>query len=352
MPEQNDIEKPLLYEVEVSSRFPSWDDFLVQHPNETIYHHPFWGTIMQQAYGNHPYYLTARCAGQITGILQLVAQKSILFGHHLCSLPYFDASGILAQDNQSSDMIVAKSRDLLKELSVDWVELRHLNPMDASIPVRSDKITLQLPLPEDEETLWKQFTTKVRNKIRKTQQNNVEVKQGGIELVDDFYKVYTQNMRDLGSPPHSGRFFRLIVEYFPKNTKLFAVYLDGRAIAASLTLTDRNAFRVPWSGTVQQGKSLNTNMILYWSMLAEACRASTKSFDFGRSSRDSGTHMFKKQWGAVDIPLYWHFLLPPGKDLPDLNPDSPKYHLMVACWKKLPLPITRLLGPRLISKLS
>ena len=43
--------------------------------------------------------------GQVTGILQLVAQNSRIFGSHLCSLPYFDVSGILAQDEDAANRV-------------------------------------------------------------------------------------------------------------------------------------------------------------------------------------------------------------------------------------------------------
>ncbi len=352
MPDPQNHDTTLLSQVEITSQLPQWDEFLTEHPGHTIYHHPAWGQIMHQAYGNQPFYLTARCGGKITGILQLVEQKSALFGHHLCSLPYFDASGILAHQEQAASAILEKSRQLLQQQNADWIELRHLQPMGQSIPVRTDKITMQLPLPPDEETLWQDFSTKVRNKVRKVQQANLQVKEGGLELLDDFYDVYSLNMRDLGSPPHSRRFFYLILEAFPAQIKLFSVYLDGQAVAASFTLTDAKAFRVPWSGTHWRFKNLNTNMQLYWSMLAYAARIKAPCFDFGRSTLDSGTHMFKKQWGAKEVPLYWQFLLADGQTLPNLTPDSQKFRLIVACWKKLPISLVRCLGPRLIRKLS
>jgi len=97
---------------------------------------------------------------------------------------------------------------------------------------------------------------------------------------------------------------------------------------------------------------VNANMLLYWSMLAEACGMPVRYFDFGRSSIDSGTFRFKKQWGAEQVPLIWQFLLADGKTLPDLRPDSPRYRVMVACWKKLPVCLAGRVGPRIIGRLS
>jgi len=82
----------------VSTEPPDWSDYLAASAQTTIYHDPRWGQIMASAYGNRAYYLTASREGRTVGVLQLVAQKNLLFGSHLCSLPYFDTAGILADD--------------------------------------------------------------------------------------------------------------------------------------------------------------------------------------------------------------------------------------------------------------
>jgi hypothetical protein len=38
--------------------------------------------------------------------------------------------------------------------------------------------------------------------------------------------------------------------------------------------------------------------------------------------------------------------------MPDNNPNNPKYALLVAAWKRLPLPIANILGPLLIRNLN
>jgi hypothetical protein len=179
----------------------------------------------------------------------------------------------------------------------------------------------------------------------------LEAAAGGPELVDEFHAVYARNMRDLGSPPHGRRFFRLLVELFGAAVKLHAVRLGGRTVAASLTLTDRRAVRVPWAASDWRFRKANANMLLYWHMLADAC-GRAPCFDFGRSSRDAGTHKFKLQWGSREVPLCWQYLLPPGGQAPRARPDSGKYALMMACWRKLPVPLAAALGPRIISKLA
>jgi len=352
MSDQEDISLPQNYEVDVSIQMPDWEEFLAQYPLATIYHDPRWGQVMRLAYANYPFYLTAHCNGKITGILQLVAQKSLIFGSHLCSLPYFDASGILAQDDLAAKALISTAHNLLKEQRAQWIELRHLQPITESIPYRCDKVTMHLALPESQEKLWLQLKPKVRNQVRKAQRGFLETEQGGAELINEFYTVYARNMRDLGSPPHSRRFFQLVIKYFPDESRIYLIRFNGKAIAGSFSLRDRNALRVPWAANDWRFKGSNANMLLYWAMLTDGSRTTTKYFDFGRSSRNSGTYNFKKQWGAKEVPLFWQFVLAEGKNMPDMTADSKKYRYMVTCWKKLPVWAVRCLGPRLISKLS
>ena len=131
-----------------------------------------------------------------------------------------------------------------------------------------------------------------------------------MELLDEFFAIYVRTMRDLGSPPHGRRFFAKILDGFGSAVRLFVVHLGERPVAASLVLADPHGVHVPWSGSDRRVRDMCGNVLLYWSMLSDACKKGAKSFDFGRSTRDSGTHTFKKQWGAVDVPLYWHYLLP------------------------------------------
>ena len=81
--------------VSVASADPAWGEYLARHPQTSVYHDARWGTVMAKAYGIRPFYLTATREGRIVGVLQLMWQRSRLFGSRLCSTPYFDAAGIL-----------------------------------------------------------------------------------------------------------------------------------------------------------------------------------------------------------------------------------------------------------------
>ncbi len=318
----------------------------------TLFHDSRWAEIFQRAYNCRPFHLTVSRNGQIAGTLQLIEQKSILFGSHLTALPYFDSAGILADDDHAAQSLLDQASDILTARRVKWIELRQSAPLPGSLPIRKDKVTLKLDLPDNPDILWKSLDAKVRNQIRKSQSANLTFHVGQEELLDDFLAVYIRNMRDLGSPPHHKIFFRLILRNFCSETVLFVVCQNQTPLAAAFTFADRQTFCVPWAANDWRFRKLCPNMLLYWNMLEYAVGRKMKTFDFGRSSRNSGTYRFKRQWGAREIPLYWHYLLPPGFQLPDLRHDSPKFRFFVAAWKKLPLPLARTLGPHIIRSLS
>jgi len=338
-------------EVNVATDSPAWSGFLGAHDGAGIYHDPRWGQVMAEVYGNRPFYLTARRGGRVVGALQLIRQKSMLFGLHLCSTPYFDAAGIVADDGPAREALTSAAAGLAEQLGADWAELRQEQVLDESLPTRTDKVSLRLPLPGDSEQLWKALKAKVRNQVRKAEKAGLTAAEGGAERIADFHDIYSRNMRDLGSPPHARRFFDAIAREFGQHVRVFVVQREGQTLAASLTLEDRHAMHVPWAGSDWRARNICPNMLLYWRMLAHCCDAGARCFDFGRSTCDEGTFRFKRQWGAEPVPLYWHYLLPSGAEMPSLRPDSPKYRLLVACWRKLPLWAARAMGPRLIAKL-
>ncbi|MCL2700103.1 MAG: FemAB family PEP-CTERM system-associated protein [Phycisphaerae bacterium] len=336
--------------ISLAREVPEWSPLLDQQA-AGVFHDPRWGVVMRQAYGNEPYYLTASVGREPVAALQLVRQASTVFGTRLCSLPYFDSADILSRDPDATAMLLTQAANLREKTASRWVELRLSNPLP-KLPTRDDKVTMHLPLPADPAVLWDQLKAKVRNQIRKAQKADLRAVHGGGELLEPFHTVYLRTMRDLGSPSHSRTFFELILRHFPEAARVFVVYQGRRPLAASLTLRDRHALRVPWAGSDWRFSPLCANMLLYWAMLEHGCRDGAPTFDFGRGTRDGGTYQFKKQWGSIEVPLYWQYLLAEGDTLPELRHDSPRYQKAVEVWKRLPLTTVRHLGPLIVRKLS
>ena len=82
-------------------------------------------------------------------------------------------------------------------------------------------------------------------------------------------------------------------------------------------------------------------------MLEYACRQGYQTFDFGRSTIGEGTYRFKEQWGAKPAPLYWYKFSRNGDASNETGSASRWMTRASECWKRLPIPVTRVLGPKI-----
>ncbi|MEJ2452502.1 MAG: FemAB family PEP-CTERM system-associated protein, partial [Gammaproteobacteria bacterium] len=327
-----------------------WDHYADQHPAASIYHLTPWRQVIQQCFGHLSYYYYAHNAdGRMIGILPLVRLRSRLFGDFMVSMPYFNYGGAIADHPAIEEALIQYANKQASALKLDHIEYRD-DISRPDTPERTNKVNMILALPADEASLWQSFSPKLRSQIRRPQRENTRTQQGGMELLDDFYTVFARNMRDLGTPVYSKDFFATILRTFPDQASLLTVYLGGRAVAGAFLIGYKQRLEIPWASTVRNANALSVTMLMYWEVLRFAIRNKYTSFDFGRSSVDSGTYKFKKQWGAQPRQLYWHYWLD-GREMPSLNPNNPKYRLMINIWKKLPIWVTRMIGPPIVKNL-
>lgn len=327
-----------------------WNRYVEQSESGTVWHRAEWEGLF--GFYRLPVVRLAAVRGQsIVGVLPLVWQRSMAFGSHFVSLPWFDSAGVLADDPEARGALVDHALRLVEKRHAKTVQLRQLEPLDLSPHVRTDKVLMRLALDPDPESLWKGFKPEVRNQIRRARKAGLSVDRGGRELVADFFDVYSRNMRDLGSPSHHRRFFETLVDTFTDRTRIHVVRLEGKAIGAGMTIANGKYLEIPWASSLREFNKLCVNHMMYWEILEEACRDGYEWFHFGRSTPGSGPHKYKRQWGAKDVQLYWYYLSPSESDA-QAAAVAPResYGRAAETWKRLPLWMARSLGPRIIAK--
>jgi FemAB-related protein (PEP-CTERM system-associated) len=208
------------------------------------------------------------------------------------------------------------------------------------------KVHMRLDLPPGVDALWKGLTPSVRNQVRKGQKGEFTVGWGAHALLDEFYDVFSINMRDLGTPVFGRRLFRVILEQFPGAAELCVVRDGRRAVAGALLLHGSGITEVPSASTLRTYNKSCANMLLYWHLLARAVERGQEAFDFGRSSPESGSHHFKKQWGARASNACWQFLVRRG-EIASVQRENPRFVYLIRLWKRLPMRLSQTLGPLL-----
>lgn len=331
---------------------PAWDCFVARQPRASVYHLSVWRRILSEAFGKRWYLVAAVQDGALRAGLPLVHMQSRLFGNFLVSMPYVNYGGLLTADDALAEPILQRATTLGRQLGASYLELRHLENPYPGLPVRTDKVSMWLPIPATAPELLASFKSKLRSQVQKGGRNGLGVRIGGTELLEDFYTVFAHNMRALGTPVYGQKFFRLILEAFPASARLAIVTgQNRRPLAGGLVLGYQDRLEIPWAASLRAYNHLQSNMWLYWHCLQYACEHGYRVFDFGRSSWDGPTFQFKKQWGAQPVPHYWHYHLEAGRALPHLTPQAPTFRLAIRMWRRLPLRLTRVLGPAIVKHL-
>jgi serine/alanine adding enzyme len=311
----------------------------------SAYHEWAWRGVFERSFGHVGVYLIARNAGAIAGVLPLVAVRSVLFGRLLTSLPFVNYGGVVADSDEVGHALVDRAAAIAREGGYRHVELRHVDQRFAGLPCRQHKVAMRLALADG---MWDRLDRKVRNQIRKAEKSGLAAEHGGADLLDDFYRVFARNMRDLGTPVHAKRFFGEVLSALPDRARVVVVRLDGTPVAAALTLRTGPGTEVPWASSVKPYNHLCPNHLLYWEAINAAVAEGCTTFDFGRSTPGEGTYKFKEQWGAEPVPLHWEYAYLRDGAVPDQGPANPRFRLAIDAWQRLPLWVANAVGPRIV----
>jgi Acetyltransferase (GNAT) domain len=116
----------------------------------------------------------------------------------------------------------------------------------------------------------------------------------------------------------------------------------------ALSLIDRGVLHYVYGQNVSELRSTAANALLVWHMIESACARGLAHVDLGRSEVGSPHQRFKRQWGAVDVPVWDLCVAARAGTLPDLTPTNPEFSRVQDAWSRLPLGVTKRLGPLLI----
>lgn len=329
----------------------AWNSYALSASADGHFHAYPWRNVIWSALKHRPHYLIARRQGVVTGILPLFEVNSHLFGRSLISLPFLNGGGVLTDDDASVVALLRHAYDLMQKGDYCYTELRHREafPKVDGLVCRQHKVAMRLPLPEDPQQLFEGFKGTIRNRIRRPAKLGARAQlingQNVVEHdIDAFYQVFAENMRDLGTPVLPKALFRETTKAFGGQAWLAIVWMDGHPAAVGLMVGFGKAIEMIWASSLRCFNRLSVNMLLYWEAQRNAIEQGYKIFDFGRCTADSPTFRFKAQWGAKPAPLHWYYL-GDKKNIPDVSPTNPRFHLAVRAWQNLPIPVANRIGP-------
>ena len=326
-----------------------WREYTDAAGSHGFHSDPRWLAVLRDGLRHRPYAIEATRDGRVAGVLPLALVKSLLFGRFLVSLPYVNSAGVVADDDRVAVALIDRAVELADELDVRHLEFRHERKHEhaALTGELTGKVHMRLTLPSTPDELWKRFKPKVRNQVRKGEKQGLTVEFGTDGLLEDFYAVFSRNMRDLGTPVFGRRLFRSMLAEFPDRAEFCVVRTDKLPIAAGLLVHGNGITEVPSASSLRKYNPTNANMLMYWHLLVRTIERGQEVFDFGRSSVDSNTFRFKQQWGAEPVPATWQYYVRKG-NFEDMRRESGKFTSLSSLWCRMPLGLSRLIGPIIV----
>jgi len=342
-----------------SGDIPGWKQYVDESPKATFYHRIEWKQIIEKSFRHKTYYLIAErplnnpinsinstnSINPIVGILPMVHIKSLIFGSIFCSMPFLNFGGVCADDDEAERALILAAEKIMREQKGDYIEFRHLRPSSTNLMGKTHKLSMTLELARDPEALWSKFSSKHRQTIRKAAKNGLEVRFGKKELLNDFYTIICQGWRDLGTPIYSNTFFENIMDLLRDSVEICLVTYQGKPIATAFVGLFKKTVEGMWLSFLRESAKLQTNYFQYWEMIKRACEKGYDEFHLGRSTVEGGGELFKEKWNAIPKQLYWEYILNRCETIPELNVQNPKYQFAIRAWRRLPLPVTKMLGP-------
>ena len=265
-------------------------------------------------------------------------------------MPYVAHSNIELEGKQRTCLdfekfIIETARD--RKIRIIEIRSREKLPLDWQVSTKH--VTFLIDLTNGYENLFNKMHNNVRTAIRKGYKNNLK-HEFGLQLFDGFYSIYSRSVKKLGTPVHSENFFREILKtgYF----NILTVFTsDGTPISSVLFGFDETTLYPLWGGGLADYRDLSGDNFKYWELVKYACERNFNWFDFGRSTRGSGTAFFKSRWASEERQLYYYFYdtkrtLSVQKSKNYLKNDLLE-SFFIKTWSKFPLFLTNFLGPHL-----
>jgi FemAB-related protein (PEP-CTERM system-associated) len=327
----------------------NWNRYVDYDPAGTIFHTIEWKNIIEETFDFKSKYLLAEQNGEILGVLPLFHIKSLFAGNCLISTPFAVYGGILAKDEIVERALIDGCAGLAESLGVDYVEFRQLNDKPENGLTKGNPLyeTFIKTLPENRDEIYDGLPREARRIVRKALANGLGTRIENSRL-NDFYELYAISVRKFGTPVFPKSLFQNCMDTFKDDADLLIVHKDEHPIAGVLSFYYKNTAMPYYAGSLPEARDLRPNNLMYLALMEHAHGRGCTRFDFGRSKVGSGPGKFKLHMGFEPTPLPYRYYLRNGCELPNNNPTNPKYQLGLNLWKRLPLSVTKVIGPHVV----
>lgn len=327
---------PALYRVD-PLQDARWDDFLLSHPQASLFHSSPWLRALRNTYGYESIvYSTSAPGEKLQNALVFCRVESWITGRRLVSLPFSDHCAPLLHAPGDLPFFLESLDREAREAKWRYVEFRPLEPIDCScIPCQPSAhyVFHQLDLRPDLKTLFRNFhRNSIQRKIQRAERERLTYQESsGTSLLNAFYRLMVLTRRRHRVPPQPKHWFRNLCDHFGEALKIRIALHDKRAVAGMLTIRYKNAMVYKYGAADARFNNLGGMHLLYWNTIQDARNLGLKSLDLGRADADQeGLITFKQRWGAKGSKLTYYRLATSRSAIHTFDPSPTSWKMRIA----------------------
>ncbi|HVT96122.1 MAG TPA: GNAT family N-acetyltransferase [Acidobacteriaceae bacterium] len=353
---------------------PRWENFVVRHPDATIYHHPAWLKVLEREYRQRSLFLACQDRdGTMQGVFPLLYTRGLPFsrgpltGPRLSSLPRTPLAGPLAVDHAVRCALVREALQRATQHSVRLqikLETEQLNGGIEGIVRKAWRESYIVPLAgkpgQPYHIPGSQNRSSIKRSINKAIANGVRTRPA--ETEDDlrvWYRLYLETMRRNFVPARPYRFFLGLWELMRGSGMMRLLLAEqqtpegARIIGGHLFFAFGSTVTYAFGASRSADFGVRPNDIIMGQAINDASEAGYKFVDLGEvPDGDNDLARFKSKWGAEPVRLYRYYF----PDFPDSDHSSDKAYgnafiFARKVWNHLPLGLTSWLGDRIYTYL-
>ncbi len=284
-----------------------WDTLVSAFPNHSFFHSAAWARVLRDTYGYSPVYFTVRDSEGFKAVLPLMEVRSWLTGTRGVSLPFTDECDPLCFDSITYRRLFQEAMEYGGRNGWKYLECRGGVFLLPEASPSTSFYSHHLILKDDEETLFKEYHTTLRQTVRKARKSGMTVEiSTGMDAVRDFYKLQAGTRRKHGLPPQPFRFFQKIHEHVLSANHGFVVIVRhmARPIAGAVFFHMGKRAVYKYAASDEKFRNLGGSPFAVSEAIKWYVHHGFERLDFGRTSLENeGLRQFKQKWGTQEEQL-------------------------------------------------
>lgn len=289
-----------------------WDDFVLCHPEGTIYHSSAWARVLHESYGYEPVYFVSLRDGAIETLIPVMAVRSFLTGRRGVSLPFTDYCRTIVP--AASDFHEAFAPVVEHATRSRWksIEVRSDAQLPQGVPPSATFLRHTLDLTLGETELHLRLRDSTRRNIKKASKGGVTVtRETGLEALKQFYRLHCLTRKHHGLPPQPWRFFEKCHQHLIAKGlgAVFHAMVDGNVVASAVFLNFGSRAVYKYGASDRRQQQMRANNLVMWEAIRWFVSHGFSNLCFGRSDpENTGLIQFKRGWATAEERVsYCHY---------------------------------------------